>query len=368
METLEKNKHSENNSITVFRYKIKDLEKQINQEHQAVKNEIAIPLGKDLGSMQPSKPEADCQKDVYSGPISGTYSKMMMKAKKEVQSEIESHHIIADKEEADRTLSELSGELEKKQTDLRLKNRELEKCDQTLVKKDKRYRYYTRPTLAFLMLVDTLISGTALQSMGYPLIIAYVIGLAIGVGIFFVAEHLHEMISIGNTPLQRGLIAFGSFAGLFGIFYILGIFRTLAFSGQDYYGNGISPLYFASLNLFFVIIGSLVVHFNGLKKAEKKILDNYKIIKKETEALKKEIEDIKSEIQKVRREVKESELARKQIQIYAHDLQELIQRLYEDSMKTFISTNLIHRSDGKVPKFFEEDIPMLPSFYKGISI
>jgi hypothetical protein len=70
----------------------------------------------------------------------------------------------------------------------------------------------------------------------------------------------------------------------------------------------------------------------------------------------------------VRKEQKDSELARKQIQIYAHDMQEMVQSLYEESQKTFFSTNCIYRSDGKVPKFFEEDIPMLSSFHKNLTI
>ena len=56
MKTKVKNNVTENNSITVFRYKMEDLEKKLNQEHEEIKNGIAIPLGKDLGNMQPSKP------------------------------------------------------------------------------------------------------------------------------------------------------------------------------------------------------------------------------------------------------------------------------------------------------------------------
>lgn len=367
MKTKVKNNVSENNSITVFRYKMADLEQQLLKQHETIKNEIAIPLGKDLGNMQPSKPEANCEKDVYTGVINGAYSKMMMTAKKELQSEIESHHILADKEEADRKLQELETELEKKETDYRLKKRELEKCDNTLKKKAARYKW-TRLILFFLVLVDTLISGTALQAMGYPLITSYILGLAIGVGIFFVAEHLPEIISKGKTLWQKRLIALTVFGVLFVVFYVLGIFRTTTFRGNEVFGNGAGPFYFACLNLFFTAVATLVVYFAGLSRAEKKIWDKYRIAEDEANALKKEVGAIKERIAEVRKQQKESELARKQIQIYAHDIQELIQRLYEESQKTFYSTNCIHRSDGRTPKFFEYPIPMLPSFYKGLSI
>ena len=361
------NKVSENNSITVFRYKMEDLENKLTQEHETIKKEIAIPLGKDLGNMNPCKPEANCEKDVYSGIINGAYSKMMMSAKKELQSEIESYHILADKEEADKKLKDLASELEKKETDFRLKKRELEKCDNTLKKKAKRYKWI-RFVLMFLVLVDTLISGTALQAMGYPLITSYVIGLAIGIGIFFTAEYLHEIIAWGKTLWQKRAIAITVFVVLFILFYVLGIFRTTTFRNNEVFGEGAGPFYFACLNLFFTGVASLVVTFAGLSKTEKKIWDKYCIAEEETKELQKEVETLKTQITQVRKQQKESELARKQIQIYAHDIQELVQRLYEDSQKTFFSTNCIHRSDGKVPKFFEQPIPMLPSFYKGLSV
>lgn len=220
----------------------------------------------------------------------------------------------------------------------------------------------------FLVLVDMLLSGTALQSMGYPLIVSYVIGLAIGIGIFFLAENLPEIIAKGQTSMQRRLITLTIFSGLFAIFYVLGIFRSTSFSGGEEFGEGIHPLYFASLNMFFAITASLVVYFNGLKKHEKKILDQYKLTKESLQQLESEIKALKEQIKKVRKTQAESELARRQIQIYAHDIQELIQRFFEESQKTFFSTNLIHRSDGKTPKFFEDDIPQLPSFYKGLDI
>lgn len=367
MKTKVKNNVSENNSITVFRYKMEDLEKKLNQEHEEIKNGIAIPLAKDLGNMKPSKPEVDCTKDVYTGVIDGAYSKMMMSIKKELQSEIEAHHIIADKIEADKKLEEAEAELEKAETDYRLKKRELEACDKTIEKKAKRYKW-TRGILFFLVLVDTLISGTALQAMGYPLITSYILGFAIGVGIFLVAEYLPEIISKGKTLWQKRLITILIFTGLFVVFYVLGIFRTTTFSGNTVFGNGAGPLYFACLNLFFTAVATLVVFFAGLTREEKKIWDKYKTAEGEALELKKEVDTLKIRITDIRKEQKESELARKQIQIYAHDMQELVQRLYEESQKTFYSTNCIHRSDGKVPKFFEDDIPMLPSFYSSLSI
>ena len=368
MKTKISNNTIADSSITIFRYKIEELEKKLLQDHEAVKYEIAIPLGKDLGTMQPSKPEADCKKDVYSGVISGAYSKMKVTAKKELQSEIETHHIISDKIESDKKLEELTKALEKKETAYRLKKRELEKCDNSLIKKESRYNYRTRPVLIFLILVDTLLSGTALEAMGYPLIVSYIIGLAIGIGIFFLAENLPEIIQKGRTPIEKRIIAIASFSFLFVVFYILGIFRSTTFNSNADFGTGVQPIYFACLNMFFSIIATLVVYFRGLSKSEKKVLDQYHLTKEAVDKLEEEINVLKNAVIEERQSQSSSELARKQILIYAENIEELIQRLYEESQKTFYSTNCIHRSDGKTPKFFEYEIPQLPAFNNKLNL
>jgi hypothetical protein len=357
----------ESNDIIIYRYKIEDLEKRLTAEHDTIKTKIAIPLAQDLGKMKPSKPESSCEKDVYSIVIEGAYSKMMMTAKKELQSEIESFHIISEKQEADIKLKELSIELEKTETEHRLKKRELAACDDSLLKKATRYKW-TRLALVFLVLVDTLLSGTSLQAMGYPLIVSYVIGLAIGLGIFFLAENLGEIIAKGKTPAQKRMITVAAFIFLFIIFYILGIFRTTTFNSSNDFGSGVHPLYFACLNLFFSIIAFLVVEFRGLNNQEKKLLDRYNITKEAVKVLDEKIQEFRGEITSVRKVQAEAEVARRQIQIYAQDIQELIQRLFEDSQKTFYSTNCIHRSDGEVPKFFGDPISILPSFHRGLKL
>ena len=365
---IKKNSNVPDNEITIFRYKVEELEQRLLSEHQTIKTQTAVQLGKDLGAMQPSKPEPECDKDVYSGVISGSYSTMMLTAKKEMQSEIEMHNIISDKKESEKKLKEHSKDLEQKETDCRLKKGELKKCDNSLIRKEKRYNSQVRPILIFLVLIDAIISGTALQAMGYSLIVSYVIGLAIGIGIFFIAENLPEIIQKGRTLWEKRLISIGAFAFLFCIFYVLGIFRSTTFNASTDYGSGIEPIYFACLNMFFSIIATLVVYFKGLNKAEKKILDRYHITKDEVERLESEIKNLKALIVKVREEEASSELTRKQILMYAENIEELIQRLYEESQKTFYSTNCIHRSDGKTPRFFEKPIPRLTSFKNSLKL
>jgi len=140
--------------------------------------------------------------------------------------------------------------------------------------------------------------------MGYPLITSYIIGLAIGIGIFYIAENLPEIIEKGKTPLQKRLLAAAIFSVLFIVFYVLGIFRTTTFKGGDVFDGGSGPLYFACLNLFFTAVAMIVVYFTGLSRDEKKILDKYKTAEDEAKELKKELDALKLEITKVRKDKK----------------------------------------------------------------
>jgi len=360
MKTIIKNSDLQDNTITIFRYKVEELEQRIISEHELIKKDVAITLGKDLGAMVPPKPEPESQSDIYSGTISGAYNTMATKVRKELQSEIEAIHLIADKEEANRQIDDLDNVLELKQNEARLKKRELDDCDTTLLKKERRYAR-TRWFLIGIILIDLFISGAAFQSAGYSLIISYLIGGALGIGIFFLSENIRFIIEKGRNKLQKWLITGLVFSGLYIIFYVLGIFRSISFEGNEAFTQAVGPEYFAALNMFFTITTSLVSYFNGLTKEERLIIDHYRIVKEELSLLEQEIQKLKLEIQTIRKRQASSEIARKQIQLYSKDIYQLIQRLYEESLKTFYSTNVICRSDGKTPKFFKNEIPRLAS-------
>ncbi len=354
------------NQITIFRYKQKDMEDLLYLNHDQIVKDTAIPLGKDLAGL--NKPEESCDTEqIYCGVLSGSYNKLMMKAKTELQSDIEELHIISDKAEADNTLKQLEEDLIKKENELRLKKRELDKKDNFLVKKDERYGKI-QWFLFFMILVDMLISGTALQAMGYPLIIAYLIGFSIGIGIYFMSERLPEIIDKGRTIWQKRAIAIASFLVLGVLFYVLGIFRTINFTSDSAISEGAKPIYFACLNMFFVIVVTLTSYFNRPTKKERALLDQWKLKKEEVDALESQVASIKNTIQQTRKTQAHSELSRKQLLLYAKDIQQLIQQLYEEAFKTFMSTNLIHRSDKKIPKFFSQDVPKLNAFYTDIKL
>lgn len=357
----------DNNQIVIHRYKQEVLEDYINKSHQDIVFNTAIPLAKDLAARDLPQLEAD-NEQVFCGVISGAYNKLMMYAKTELQTDIEEHHIALDKKNSNTALVELEGERAKAGNELRLKKREFEKTDGAkLVKKDKRYKNI-RWLLIGMVFVDLAISSKALQSMGYNLIISYVVGVAIGISLFLVAEFLPELINKGENSFQKISIAGVAFIILTILFYVLGIFRTISFSGGTAIEEGAKPIYFACLNMFFVIVATMVSYFNKPSKEENEELDNWLVKKDEITTLEIKVANIKKQISETTEQLATSQLSRKQILLYARDIQKLIQQLYEEAFKTFMSTNLIHRSDGKIPKFFSNEVPKLNNFYKSLNL
>ncbi|PHS66969.1 MAG: hypothetical protein COB12_04725 [Flavobacterium sp.] len=361
----QKQYNTNDRDIKIIRYRKVDLEEKLLLEHQTILQEVAIPLGKDLAAM--NKPEPDSKKDYYSGVISTTYNKMMVSTKKELQIEIESHSIISDNIRAEREVKDLSKQLHLKENDYRLKKRELEKEDNTLLKRSKRYKNL-RWFLLFIILVDTFLSSAALQAMQYSLIVSYVVGSALGIGIFLISEHLPDIINKGKTTTQKRMIALSAFLLLAIIFYVLGIFRSISVSGAFENSQGVRPIYFACLNMFFVIVTTLTVYFNKLTKFERQKLDEWILKKEVVEVLSKEIGGLREQIENIHSHREESELSRRQLLIYASDIQNLIQSYFEESLKTFYSTNLIHRSDGKTPLFFENGVEKLTPYNNNIKL
>ena len=104
----------------------------------------------------------------------------------------------------------------------------------------------TKYIILFLILVDTFnFQETALQAMGLSAhYVPIILGFAIGVGIFLVAEYLPEIISKGKTLWQKATDYNTYFLqGLFhSVFMYLVFFRTTnILAANTVFGNGAGP-------------------------------------------------------------------------------------------------------------------------------
>lgn len=361
-----KKKEVDNNIIKVFRQEQKKLEGLIYKAHDDVMKNIALPTAKDLAAL--NKPEADCDSEqAYCGILSGAYGKLMMIPRTELQTQIETLHIEKEKEESEQKIEVLQEQHDEKKNKLRIKTREVEDLDNRILKKESRAKR-TDWLLGGMILIDMLLSSTALQALNYSLVSSYIIGLGIGLGIFFISKYIPTIIRKGRTILQQRIIAASLFVGLCTIFYVLGIFRSATLDTSSVVSQSNWPFYFMCLNMFFVLVATAANAFTALTVQERQQLDNWRIAKEEKEVLEKEVHELQEKIQQLRKEQHHNELARRQLLMYAEDIQLLIQQLYEEAYKTFMSANLIHRTDAQVPAFFTHPIPKLPLFYRELPI
>jgi len=367
MKTKKEQGQSGGDNLIVFRTQRKDVEQNLRLQHQTILETITIPTAVDLAGI--NKPEGDCNDpEIYSGVITSQYKTMMLEPKTELLAEIEELHIDLDAQEAKQQEKELQKELQEAENEHRLKERDLKKQDNSLLKKEKRFKGI-RPFLFFIVLVDMFLSSISLESMGYNKIVAYCIGLGIAGAIYFLAENIGNIISFGKNTMQKRVIGVGLFLGLALFFYVLGIFRSLRFSGvDDTLAQGSRPVYFMFLNLFFVLVTCAVCYVMKLSKKEREKLDKWKILKEEVSRLAEKVTALKTSIKAIRDKQKVNELSRKQILLYAQDLQRLVQQLYEESFNAFKSQNMIHRSDKAVPKYFSRPAPKLPVFYNDFKL
>jgi len=370
MKTIKKEQgQSGDDNLIVFRTQRKDVEQQLREQHQTILETVTIPTAVDLAGL--NKPEGDCSDpEIYSGVITSQYKTMMLEPKTELLAEIEELQINLDAQEAKQKEKELQKELQTLENEHRLKEREFKKQDDAnaLEKKGKRFKDI-RPFLFFMILVDMFLSSLSLEAMGYNKIIAYCIGLGIASGIYFLAENIGNIIAFGKNTMQKRIIGIGLFIGLSLFFYVLGIFRSLRFSGlEDTFAQGSRPIYFMLLNLFFVLVTCTVCYVMKLTKKERERLDKWKALKEELQQLADKVTAIKYEIATIREKQKVNELSRKQILLYAQDLQRLVQQLFEESFSTFKSQNMIHRSDKQVPAYFSQPAPKLPVFYNDFKL
>ncbi len=354
------NKNSNDDTI-FFRLKNQKLEDSLKRNHQFSKEQIAIPLGRTLAQMSPCMPEPECEDFSSILEIETRYRSQMREAEVELQTNIQPEYIKSENGLADDEISDLSSQKQKLDNNHRIAQAEVDRCNKAFQRKAKRYNWRIRPLLIITMMLDMLLSGSALESAGLAKGMAYGVGLILGIGIFFLAERLPQIIDKGRTTLEKKIIAISIFSICFIIFYFLGELRVLGFSSGTFAGShGISPIYFASMNMFMMLIVVIISYFTKPNKEEQVVIDTYKTRKKDVTKLDSKIKNTGDTIKNLKITKARQELTRTQITHYADYIRNLIQGYFEESVRSFQTTNRMYRMDGKTPAFFKYDVPQLP--------
>jgi hypothetical protein len=296
---------------------------------------------------------------MFLGELKYGYQTLIHKVKTVLQSEVHQRELAQEDKIHSDKIKEYDKEISETINEIRIKKNEFSKADNSLIKKQKRWKLY-RIVVFVIVFCDIAISSSAIQQMNYSLITSIFLGATIGTCILLISEHLRRIIDLGKTPKQKKIIAIIIFSFLFLVFYILGYFRSL---GIDSDSISASPIYFAVIQMFFLITASLTAYINKPTQAEYKIIDVYQTIEEELVTLEKSKTNLQKEKQAELVQKKEIEETKRRLIQYHTDLELQINSKWKQAYQEYCSINMFSRSDNQIPTFFNQEAKDLTFYF-----
>ncbi|MBK5286586.1 MAG: hypothetical protein JJE25_14415, partial [Bacteroidia bacterium] len=201
---------------------------------------------------------------------------------------------------------------------------------------------------------EVLFNTKAFQVTGETTLFALLLSVSVCFAVFILAHMAPFLFKRARTSFRRRLVVGGALFITTGLFITLAIFRSQYLAHHEV---NIHPFYFVIINLFFFIVSALLSFFvlpssDELKQhaGRIKVYNAIRRRKKEIGILKKEKENIRELILKKTKE-------RLRVLYYTNYSVDRVKKMYSESIATFKNTNLIHRTDGKVPECFSDTLP-----------
>jgi hypothetical protein len=354
LKTITKN-HTHMDTLKVV-FKNEELERNLHilgEEGKVLAEETAKDnAGQNL-------PPATAQPRAFIGAITGFFNKMVAMIATTLQVDVLQRSLADSEKVMEDRLALNTKELIEVEHRLALKKRARDKAEndevKSLKKKAKIWKSKRLLTLAIIM-IDVVISGSAFMKMGFSLLLSMVIGLGTGTLIYLLSESYRDIVMRAQSKAGRFVIAIAIAFSVAGIYYMLGNFRASGSEGSAGFSH---PIFFASLNLFFFVVVSVIAWLNKPTREEyialnawQELLGEIKDLESRKLALEKEAEAIKEEY--TNKKIRHDRLIE-----YAVDLERLVVMMYEEAIQTYASNNIKYRSDSVVCSFFNENpIPL----------
>lgn len=344
-------------------YRNAELEDYIHDEHRRIVDEIAIPIAKEQGGI--NCPDAnDVKGNSYFKIIRSNYQRLIHYAKTKIQAEVDYFRTTEKEKQEDAEQEQIAQNLYVVNENIRKKKAEIDRFDQYLISKAKKWQWL-RFWTAVIILADIGFAAASFESMGFTLLVAIAVGIAFGVAIFFFSENTPNLIRKGKTKTQRISIVLLLFLILSVIFYILGTFRTMRFNlDSELFGLGLNPFVFVVMNLFFFAVATAISYFGKPTNEEVKKIQDLNVKQRELKELKNEKSRLESESHKKRNDKVTNRVSSSQIMLYATNIEAYILTLYSEAYETYVTTNLMNRTDRLVPVCFDEGPPMVQTYYQ----
>lgn len=207
-----------------------------------------------------------------------------------------------------------------------------------------------------ISLGDTFFNTKSFQVIGDNLLFALVISICVSASVFFFSHFVPFRYKEAKTIQKKRLIVIGTLLIATALFTAIAFLRTIFLASHDVH---ISPVYFVIINLFFFLVSTLVSHYMLPTMAEIKLnsqrMKQYRAIC----GMQGEIDRMKQEKEEAIKAALENKKQRARIVYAAHYTLDITRKMFKESLAHFKNENLIHRTDGKVPNCFSDEIPEL---------
>lgn len=208
-------------------------------------------------------------------------------------------------------------------------------------------------TIAFTI-GEIFFNTKAFQVTGDSMLFAFVISISISLGVIASSHFVPLLYKGAKSIFKKRLILIGSFLFLTILFIVLAYFRTTYLESHNVHVN---PISFVIINLFFLIVSTVLSYFilpswTELKQNARN-LKIYSAINKR----KKEIEQLKAKREEIKKTIMERTKMRIRMAHQANYAADRIRKMYWESMAKFKSNNLTYRTDGLTPDCFSKELP-----------
>ncbi len=202
-----------------------------------------------------------------------------------------------------------------------------------------------------LTIGETVFNAISFSVFGENLLFALILSLAISIAILSLAHFSAFLFKSVKSNMHRLLIVVCTLLLVSGIFTALAVFRTQYLA---YHDVSINPFHFFIFNLFFFLVAALVSVF--LLPTWQDIKGNLHKMKLEKVINKRrsEITTLKEQKAQIKTIVLDNTKIRIRDSYYATYLIEYINKLYRETLEQFKTCNLTFRTDGIVPKCFNQ--------------
>jgi hypothetical protein len=243
----------------------------------------------------------------------------------------------------------LTDEIRKKQNQNQSDKYEIENFDPKSLQSRRNFAIWF---VVIIAITEIAYNTKAFQILGENMLFALVISIGISASVFLFSHLIPTWIKGAKTKLMRCLIAIGSLLAVTGLFIALAMFRS---QYLEAHGEHVSPWYFVMINLFLFVVATLLSY--KVLPTWKEFKDNSHRIRifKDIEKRKAEIEKLNKDREDLKAELLERAKSRMQLANYAHYSTGEIRSMYRSCLGVFQSTNLLHRSDKRVPKCFTDE-------------